>query len=242
MGTGTDGTTSIALSTFQNSGTLTFTGNADTRNTTPSSSYSGASGGKNVFITQTIGTYFTISGINTSNYNTLKLSFGFHKTSGASGPISSVNFIIEVATDYNSTNNTGTFTALSYPTVSTAGGIWSLVNTTGTIPSSITLAIRFRQNTSTIGIRIDDVKLTGTPTTTSHTVTFNPNGGTGIITTQSGSSPANLTEASTFTNRADYKFGYLNNQADGEGLISYVDQEEYPFDADIGSGIYAVAE
>ncbi|MDR0207370.1 MAG: chitobiase/beta-hexosaminidase C-terminal domain-containing protein [Bacteroidales bacterium] len=145
---------------FQNYGILTFTGDTDVRSTTVSAGYTGASGGNNVFITNQQNRYFTISGINTSGKTDLGLSFGFWKQGNATNPITSSQFIVEVATDYNPTTNTGTFSQLSYPTVSTASA-WSLVTIDGgTIPASSTLSIRFKQNQTNQQIRIDDVKLT----------------------------------------------------------------------------------
>ena len=75
MGT-TTSTKSIVLNTFQNSGLLTYSGTGDVRNSTISTGYSGASGVANVFITNSTGTNFEISGINTLNYSNLILSFG----------------------------------------------------------------------------------------------------------------------------------------------------------------------
>lgn len=176
MGTGASGNPIATNYTgFSNYSTLTYRGDADVRNTSPSS-YSGASEGNNVFITDTRGRYFTISGINTSTYNSLGLSFGFWKSSALTSPISSSQFIIEFATDYNSATNTGTFTSLTYPTITT-GSAWSLVTVSGgSIPSSTNLAIRFRQDQTTAQIRIDDVTLKGIPTPTGPTVsTFSAN-------------------------------------------------------------------
>ena len=81
IGTGS-GTQAITATTFQNA-SLTFTGTADTRTTSSSSGYTGSSGGKNVFITNTVGTNFQIAGINTTNYTNLALSFGALKTTTA---------------------------------------------------------------------------------------------------------------------------------------------------------------
>ncbi|MFL9835667.1 T9SS type A sorting domain-containing protein [Chryseobacterium terrae] len=158
-------TIAISQNTFQNS-SLTFTGDADTRTTNASSGYTNSSGVRNVYFAS-VGKYFTISGINTSSYGNLVLKFGFYKSLGTTTTISSSQFVVEVATDYNSTNNTGTFTALGFNTVTT-GSTWSLVEiNSGTIPSSSNLAIRFRYATaaSSSQIRIDDVVLTGTSCT-----------------------------------------------------------------------------
>src|SRR5690606_33192486 len=90
------------------------------------------------------------------------LSFGVHKNRTAALPIDSTQFVVEVATDYNPINNTGTFVALSYPTLMPQG--WSLITIDGSIiPLTSNLAIRFRQNQELVTIRIDDIILTGTP-------------------------------------------------------------------------------
>ena len=81
--TSTPATISISTNIFQNS-FLTFSGSADTRLTTPSivtgppivPQYVGASGSRNVFITNTIGSDFQISNISTVGYFNLNLSFG----------------------------------------------------------------------------------------------------------------------------------------------------------------------
>lgn len=166
VGTATSGNTSIASTVFQNSSTLSYVGDADTRITTPSSGYTGSSAGRNVFVTNSVGRYFTIYNIDSYNYNNLILSFGLQKSTTATTILTSTQFVVEVATDYNSTNNTGTFTQLSFSNISTNSTTWSLVNCTGTIPSSSTLAIRFRQNSTTHQIRIDDIKLSGALTAT----------------------------------------------------------------------------
>lgn len=153
-------TQSISANIFQNSATLSFNGTADTRATgTLSNNYTGASASKHIYVANTTGTYFTISGINTSSHNGLSLSFGLMKSTNAD--LLSSGFVVEVATDYNKTTNTGTFTQLSYTNITTSMNVWSLISPTGTIPSSSNLAIRFRQNQTTSQVRIDDVKLTG---------------------------------------------------------------------------------
>ena len=201
MGTGTGGNTAIASSTFENTGTLSYVGNSDTRITTPSSGYTGASGGRNVFITSTTNQYFTIYNINSSAYTNLQLTFGLTKSTVAGTPLTSAQFAVEVATDYVPGTNMGTFTALSFTSIATAANSWSLVTPTGTIPSSTTLAIRFRQITSTHQVRIDDVKLTGDSSssntiTTSTTITGSPF----CVTSSAGTSVSvGFTSTGTFT-------------------------------------------
>lgn len=149
-------TTVIASNTFQNTG-ITYSGTADVRSTNVSTGYTGASGGGNIFFTGTAGTNFVISGINTTGYNNLVLSFGHVKTTNAS----SNELTVEVS------GNGGTsWTPLTY-TRATGGGtsnVWSLITASGTIPAVSSLMIRFT-NTISGQFRLDDVKVVGTPET-----------------------------------------------------------------------------
>ena len=143
-----------APATFQNRPALTFSGSADVRNTNVSSGYTGASGNGNAFITGTSGTLFQISGINTSSYNSLSLSFGIFKSTTAS---TGSDLIVEVSSDGT------TFTPLSYTALSSGTGTatWYLRSTSGTIPSTSNLRIQFRQTGTATQYRIDDIILTG---------------------------------------------------------------------------------
>lgn len=156
------GTTAITSYTgWQNNGVLTFSGSGDVRNTSPSSGYGGASGNGNVFLTNSVGTTFIISGINTSSYlsSTLQLSFGVYKSTTAEN---GSNLIVEVSSDGSS------YSALSFTALPTGGGTatWYYRTASGTIPSTSTLYIRFRQNSSTPQFRIDDVSLSSVATGT----------------------------------------------------------------------------
>ena len=144
--------TSIAVNTFQNSGTLSFAGTGDVRTSTPSSGYTGASGGGNVFITQTANLFFEISGINTTGYSNLTLSFGHHKNTIAGSN--------ELAVEFSADGSN--YSPLSYSRPTGSGtATWLLVTPTGTIPATANLRIRFRQTSTSTQFRIDDVKLTG---------------------------------------------------------------------------------
>jgi hypothetical protein len=155
MGTSAAGTTAITSNTFQNS-SYTFSGTGDTRLTTSSLNYyNGASGIRNVFLTNTIDTYFQISGISTLGYSTLSLSFGAFKSTIASN-MSELN--LEFSTD-------GTkYTPLIIPAQATGTltAVWRLI-------SGISLPVA-AQNVSNLRIkwtntskipqfRIDDVTL-----------------------------------------------------------------------------------
>lgn len=149
------GTPSIALYTgWQNYGTLTYIGSGDVRSTTPSIGYSGASGDGNVFITNVLGRDFQISGVNSSTYSGLALTFGIVKSTTASN---GSDLILEVSSDGV------TYTPVAFPSLPTGSGtaIWHQRTTTGTIPACSNLRIRFRQNGTTTQYRIDDVVLTG---------------------------------------------------------------------------------
>lgn len=163
VGTAT-GTIPIATNVFQNSTPITYSGSGDTRSSAVSSGYSGASGGRNVFLTSTAGKDFRIDGLNSSAYlvSDLQLSFGYINS------ITTVQLVVEV-----STNNGTSWTPLTF--TNNVGTTWNLVTIGGgQIPSSNNLSIRFTQP-STSQIRIDDIKLSsvsvsctlvlGTPTT-----------------------------------------------------------------------------
>lgn len=169
---GTGATSNPLVSTytgFQNYGSLSFSGNADVRTTIPSnqiqspSTYSGASGSNNIFITSTLNTNVTISNISTTNYTNISLSLGHFKTTSASN---GSEMSIEVSTD--GTN----WTSLSYSVPTGSGtAIWRMITPSGTIPSTSNLRIRFKMNTVVTGLqfRIDDIKLTGCLTPNSPT-------------------------------------------------------------------------
>lgn len=150
-----------AYTGYQNSAPITYSGTADVRTSTPSD-YSGASGQGCVFIgavTAASGNpakTLIISGINTSGYQDLALSFGHQKGTNAS----SNELKVEV-----SSNGTD-WTQLNY-TRSTGSGtsVWLVVTPTGTIPATSNLSIRFTNPLdSNVGFRVDDLKLTGTQT------------------------------------------------------------------------------
>jgi len=152
-------TTSIASNTFQNT-TLVFSGTADVRSTS-SSTYTGASAGGNIFITDTISTSFEISGIDTRAYSSLALSFGHFKSTTAG----SNEMVVEVSADGI------TYSPLSYTRPTGSGtAIWLKVAPTGSIPSTANLRIRFRQTSSTVQFRLDDVVLTGVASSSTPTL------------------------------------------------------------------------
>lgn len=153
--------TTTASTTFDNSG-LTFSGTADTRTSIASSGYTGASGGRNVFFTNIVDRDLVISGINTTGYSSLTLSFGHYKSTNASNN----ELVVEVSTD--GTN----YTSLSYSRPTGSGTVnWLLITPSGSIPATANLRIRFRQTSTTPQFRVDDIKLVGILATTCSTPT-----------------------------------------------------------------------
>ena len=151
MGTTTT-TKTISNNVFQNTN-LTFSGSADVRATSPSnpSDYSEASAGANVMINAK-DEYFIISGINTSSYTDIRLSFGQRK--GVNNANNELKVFVKdldtnIETQLTYTRNTGNNTST-----------WIMVNPTGEIPTTSNLEIRFLGTNSTEW-RIDDVKLVG---------------------------------------------------------------------------------
>jgi hypothetical protein len=147
----------IASHTFENSSPIQFSGDAvmvlpnNPDSAMPSNGYAGASGGGAVALFATEKT-FIISGINTSNYENIVLTFGQLKGNGQN----SNTLTIEVSED--GTN----WTPLTYTGV-VGSTTWSLITASGDIPSTEELSIRFKNPTATnSAFRIDDVTLTGT--------------------------------------------------------------------------------
>ena len=154
---------------------LTMSGTADIRITQTSlNNYTGASGGANVFFTNTAGRNFIISGINTSSFSNLQLSFGIYKSVSTS---TGSDFQLDVSTDGS------TYTPLTIPSLP-SGTIWVYDTVSGNIPSTANLRIRFTQNSSTVQYRIDDILLfdKGTlPTITTQDPTTFCQGGSAML-------------------------------------------------------------
>jgi hypothetical protein len=196
-GTTSISTASVGFSTA--SIPFTYTGTADVRNTTPSNAYTlasgtAASGAANIFLTNTVGRFVEISGINTTGITSPVINFGISKSTNADNASS---LIVEYAV------GTGTvYTALSFPVLPTGSGTsqtnWFARQTAGTIPSTTNLRLRFRQNSSSVQYRIDDVQLaaaggTITPCSITTTITASGattlcNGGSVVLTSSSAAS------------------------------------------------------
>jgi len=149
---------------------LTMSGTGDVRTSTPSSGYSGASARANIFITNTVGRNFIISGINTTGLTGLELSFGIFKSTIASN---GSELLVQYSTDGIS------YTTLPFTPLPTGSGtaVWTSRTVTG-IPSSPTLSIQFLQTAGGVGFpqfRIDDVVLTAQNTVPGISVSGNAN-------------------------------------------------------------------
>lgn len=158
MGT-VSATTSIAThenaNGFQNSN-FTMTGTADVRATQISLGYAGASAGANVFLTNTVGRQFTISGINTLGLSNISIDFGIYKNTTAS---TGSELKVQVSDDGVQ------FTDLSFAGISGGSG-WYLRTATGAVPQTSNLSLRFYQTSSSVQFRVDDIVLKYVPIST----------------------------------------------------------------------------
>jgi len=159
-GTGSTNTVVTSYTGFQNPAPVNYTGNSDIRTTFTSIGYTGASGAGCLFLGATTNAtlpekFITISGIDTSQYENLSLSFGNYN--GVSG--NSIVPKLEVSEDGSN------WTTLSYSRVATNTSVWEYATASGTIPATANLRIRFTNPVnSNIEYRIDDLKLVGTHT------------------------------------------------------------------------------
>ncbi len=145
--------TGTAPATFQNGAPIVYTGTGDVRVTGASSTYSGASGGGNIFLTSTAGKYFQIDGINTSAYSSanIQMTFGY-----STATFATVQVIVEYST--NASAATPTWTPIVF--TNNPSTSWALVSIPGgVLPSSSTLSLRFTQPTTAGQIRLDDIKV-----------------------------------------------------------------------------------
>lgn len=196
MGT-PSGTTTIATNTFQNSGTLTYsnggqTNSADVRATSTSSGYAGASGGGNVFFTSTSGAYgFSIENINASGFGSLQLSYAYRKESGSAHAAFTVDYWNGTA--WVTVANTA---ADLFSEAANASTAWYAARTLS-LPSAAQingLRIRFVK-TGSAAIRIDDVRLAGTPNASAIT----PSGSFLALSTTYGTASAASASTATVT-------------------------------------------
>lgn len=131
-----------------------YGGTASVRNTLPSTGYAGASGGANVFFTNTAGTYLQINNIDTRCYLFAFLSIGIWKNTNASN---GSEFLIEYSEDGV------TWVQMPY-TLPTGSGtaIWRNLTLADYLPLIPNLQLRFTQLASTtVQFRIDDINVAG---------------------------------------------------------------------------------
>jgi hypothetical protein len=161
MGTSAAGTTAITSNTFQNT-VYSFSGTGDIRISTVSSGYTDASGNSNIFLTNTIGVNFQISGISTVGYTLLSLSFGAFKSTTASNMS---ELMLQYSTDGIS------YTALTIPAQLTGAGtaVWRLISGIS-LPVACqgvsNLRLKWTNTGTSPQFRIDDITLKGTSSST----------------------------------------------------------------------------
>jgi len=152
-----------APATFQNKGTLTYglgdqALGGDCRVTSASTGYTGASGGGNVYFTSTSGTYgFSIESINASAFTSLQLSYAYRKETATALATMSVDYwngaswVTIANSAANLFNETTTSATAWYPAKTLSLPTGAQING---------LKIRFVKS-GTASIRLDDIKLTG---------------------------------------------------------------------------------
>lgn len=145
-----------AYTGWQNTSPIAFSGNADIRTSNASTGYTGASGNGNVWLAfNAENKYIQISGINTSGYSDITLSFGLKReqTAGTAA-------MLNIQVSQNGTDWTSLSISSGFPESGTA---WAYVTCSGTIPATSTLYLKITNNqTATYQFRVDDVKITGT--------------------------------------------------------------------------------
>lgn len=160
--TSATGTISIAQNHFQNfeNGTIAFSGTGDTRTTTPSTDYANASGGREVFLTNsnptTTAPDFVISGINIKGATNISVSLGIQKST-----IAEDGNGLEIS----ATVDGGSQASLTAVMQAGAGTTkWQYITLTGTVPTGnlLTLSFARKQTTTTTGVasfRLDDINI-----------------------------------------------------------------------------------
>lgn len=144
---------------------LTYTGTADMRTTTPSTGYTGASGSYNTLI-QAQET-FEMQGVNAGSCSiTDSIRFGVYKTTNAS------NGIDFLALEY-SNDNGASWSSISYPALPTGSGTAKWYKVSAALPAGAlvpNLRVRFRStlvgtSSSNPQFRVDDIATTCGSTT-----------------------------------------------------------------------------
>jgi len=196
------GTTNYASNTFENSGTLTYDSGgianpADVRMTSVSSNYFGSSGSGNIFFSTSTNAAsaptdargFSIESINAANFGNLELTYGYRKETATALATFSVDYWNGSA--WVTVANTAS-TLFNEATNATTG--WYLAKALA-LPTNAQmngLKLRFVK-TGTNSMRIDDVKLTGTISTSP---TISARGSLSSVNTTYGTA---LTNPTSFT-------------------------------------------
>jgi hypothetical protein len=147
--------TSIAAHVFQNSGVYTYSGNAVVDNATNSAGYPGASGGGNVLFQNQIEYTLDITGINTTGFTDISLSFGAHKQLSTSDMSEFTVFYIVGSSGFVQ------LPIPLQPTGAGTGGWRQITLAAGSLPSVPNLGLRFRKAPGSGAIRLDDISITG---------------------------------------------------------------------------------
>lgn len=151
--------TSVATS---NPGACDDSGTTVNIRTNNPSTFTGASGDGNLYFNANVNNSFTVSGINTSNYDNVKLSFGIYGKNKVDVTLLKLQYD-------NGTGLTYLGTA-EIAALSTTKATWLTVSDI-TLPSGTNLSLIFSTPTlngiAPIEIRIDDIIITGTAVETS---------------------------------------------------------------------------
>ena len=143
---------------FGNSATLKFSGSAEVQSNGSSigkykTASGDASGGANVRIGNVIGSDLVIGGINTTKINSPVLGFGILKnTMGSTGSELGVEYSVDGGKNW---------AALLFPPLATGEGTsltWSY-RETGALPKSDKLILRFKQTSTALVFRLDDISV-----------------------------------------------------------------------------------
>jgi hypothetical protein len=137
---------------------LTMSGTGDVRTSTASTGYTGSSGSANVFLTNTSGLFFQISGISSNGFSNLNLSFGAYKSTTAS---SMSELKLEYSTDGLAYN------VITIPAQTTGSGTanWRLIsiNLPLNLSNQSNLIFKWTNLGGGAQIRLDDIQLKGCP-------------------------------------------------------------------------------
>ena len=174
---GTTDTTGTALESAtgldNNGGGITFEsiGGADVRSSSESSGYPGASGSRNVYLTDNTEGFY-IFGIDYTGYNEVSVSFGAFEGVGSFTGFNDDIFEVEYSLDATNSSN-GTWNTMAIIASSYTGNGWQdqLVSTSSvSTGTDSTISFRFTSEvglngsgSSTNDLRIDDITITAIP-------------------------------------------------------------------------------